>query len=229
MKHHHETHIASSESLRDLVLGMADGLTVPFALAAGLSGAVDSTRLIVTAGLAEIAAGAIAMGLGGYLATRTQAQHYASEYRREAREVQDVPHVEAQEVADILREFGVPAGQVPVVVEGIRRRPEKWVDFMMRFELGLERPDPKRLVLTPLIIGLAYVAGGIVPLAPYMLTNQVSEALPVSILLTLMALFVFGAFKGHFTGMPRLTSALQTTLVGSAAAACAYMIAAWIS
>jgi VIT1/CCC1 family predicted Fe2+/Mn2+ transporter len=227
--HHHEQHIESSQSLRDFVIGMSDGLTVPFALAAGLSGAIDSTALIVTAGVAEIAAGTIAMGLGGYLGAKTEKEHYESEERREHREVETVPHIEEKEVADILRSFGVPEAQVPAVVEGISRNPKKWVDFMMRFELGLERPDPRRLLHSPLIIGGAYMLGGMVPLLPYILINHVSEALPVSVVVSLVALFAFGAFKGYFTGQKPVKSAVQTTLIGSVAAATAYVIASLIA
>jgi VIT1/CCC1 family predicted Fe2+/Mn2+ transporter len=227
--HHHEQHIESSQSLRDFVIGMSDGLTVPFALAAGLSGAIDSTALIVTAGVAEIAAGTIAMGLGGYLGAKTEKEHYESEERREHREVETVPHVEEKEVADILRSFGVPEAQVPAVVEGISQNPKKWVDFMMRFELGLERPDPRRLLHSPLIIGGAYMLGGMVPLLPYILINHVSEALPISVVVSLVALFAFGAFKGYFTGQKPVTSAVQTTLIGSVAAATAYAIASLIA
>lgn len=226
---HAEKHVTSSAALRDLVIGLSDGLTVPFALAAGLAGAIESTGIIVTAGLAEIAAGAIAMGLGGYLAAKTEAQHYASEYTREMREVELVPHVEEHEVAEILREFGVPEENVPAVVGGIRAHPGRWVDFMMRFELGLEKPDPRRLVHSPLIIGLAYVAGGIIPLLPYMLFADIPSALNVSVALTLLALMAFGAFKGYFTGQKMLRGALQTALIGSAAAAAAFMIAKAVS
>lgn len=227
--HHHEHHVTSSAALRDFVIGMSDGLTVPFALAAGLAGAVDSTALIVTAGVAEIAAGAIAMGLGGYLGARTEKDHYESEKRREEMEVEKLPQVEIKETGDILREFGVPDAHVSAVVEGIRQNPTKWVDFMMRFELGLEKPDPRRLVQSPLIIGGAYILGGLVPLLPYIAIGHVSQALPVSIIVSLMALFAFGAFKGYFTGQRVLHAALQTTLIGSLAAGAAFMIAKWVA
>lgn len=226
--HHHEHHVESSQMLRDFVIGMADGLTVPFALAAGLAGAIDSTGLIVTAGAAEIAAGCIAMGLGGYLGAKTESEHYESERKREFREVECVPHVEAKEVEDILREFGVPDEQLPVVVGAIRQQPQKWVDFMMRFELGLERPDPKRLIQSPLVIGGAYALGGLVPLFPYIIYDTISEALPVSIVVSLIALFAFGAFKGHFTGQKLLKSGVQTTVIGGLAAATAYLVAGWL-
>jgi len=225
MSHHHEHHNQSSQALRDFVIGMSDGLTVPFALAAGLSGAVDTTTLIVVAGVAEIAAGAIAMGLGGYMGAKTEKEHYDSEERRELREVELVPHVEAKEVGDILRDFGVPEAQVPIVVEGISKNPQKWVDFMMKFELGLERPDPKRLYQSPMIIGGAYALGGFIPLLPYILLEHVSEALPVSCVVSIVALFAFGAFKGHFTGQKVFRSAIQTTLIGAAAATAAFVIA----
>lgn len=211
--------------LRDFVIGMADGLTVPFALAAGLSGAVDATPLIVTAGVAEIAAGAIAMGLGGYLGARTEAEHYVREYQREAREIREVPHVEEREVADILCGFGVPDAQVAVVTQAIMSHPEKWVNFMMRFELGLEKPDPRRQLQSPLVIGSAYVLGGLLPLLPYMLTDSVARALPASIAITTAALFLFGAFKGKYTAAGTLRSAVQTTLIGGLAASAAFAIA----
>ncbi|MDE3060055.1 MAG: VIT1/CCC1 transporter family protein [Pseudomonadota bacterium] len=223
--HHHEHHLASSAALRDFVLGMSDGLTVPFALAAGLAGAVDSTGIIVTAGVAEIAAGAISMGLGGYLAARTEKDHYDSEERRERREIEELPHVEAQEVGDILRAFGVPEAQVPAVVDGIRQHPERWIDFMMRFELGLEKPDPRRLVQSPLIIGGAYALGGLIPLTPYVAVQYVPQALCWSIAVSIVALLVFGIFKAHFTGQKLLRSALQTVITGSLAAATAFFLA----
>jgi vacuolar iron transporter family protein len=223
--HHHEHHVTSSLMLRDFVLGMSDGLTVPFALAAGLAGAIDSAAIIVTAGVAEIAAGAISMGLGGFLAAKTEKDHYDSEERREHKEVEVVPHVEAKEVGDILRDFGVPEPQVPIVVAAIQQNPQKWVDFMMRFELGLERPDPRRLLQSPLIIGGAYAIGGLVPLLPYMFIPHVGDALSMSVVVSLIALFAFGAFKGHFTGQKVLNAALQTTLIGGFAALAAFAIA----
>lgn len=227
--HHHEHHIESSAFIRDAVIGMADGLTVPFALAAGLSGALESTRLIVTAGAAEIAAGAIAMALGGYLAAKTEAEHYESELARERQEIQDVPDEEAREVAAILQAYGLDAAQSDVVVAGLRRNPARWVDFMMRFELGLERPDPKQVLRTPLTIGTAYIAGGLLPLAPYMLFDAVPPALLGSIGVTLLALLIFGGAKGYFTGVPVPRAALQTTLIGAAAAAAAFGLARLLS
>lgn len=228
MSLHHEHHNKSSEMLRDFVIGMSDGLTVPFALAAGLAGATDSTALIVTAGVAEIAAGAIAMGLGGYMGAKTEAQHYVSEYARELHEVEKMRDHEIQETSDILREFGVPDAQIPIVISGITQDRNKWVDFMMRFELGLEKPDAKRLYQSPLVIGGAYVLGGLVPLAPYIALPHVSEALPISVAVSLAALGLFGAFKGYFTGQKMLVSALQTTGIGAMAAAAAFLIAAWV-
>ncbi len=221
---HIEKHRTSSATLRDFVLGMSDGLTVPFALAAGLSGALNSASIIVLAGLAEIVAGGIAMGLGGYLAAKTEADHYQSEYCREMLEVEEVPHVEAEEVAIILQEFGLQEAQIPPVVNAIQSNPQKWVDFMMRFELGLEKPDPRRLILSPLTIGAAYVLGGLVPLIPYMFFHRVQQGLLYSIIVTLLALFSFGAFKGHFTGRNKVRSALQTTIIGAAAAAAAFVV-----
>jgi vacuolar iron transporter family protein len=222
---HVERHFTAGERVRDVVIGMSDGLTVPFALAAGLSGAVDSTTIVVTAGLAEIAAGSIAMGLGGYLAARSDAEHYASERRREEKEVREIPGVEADEVSEVLRAYGVADEESAPVVAALRRRPEAWVDFMMRFELGLEKPDPLRARTSALTIAAAYVAGGFIPLAPYLFAASARSALTASVALTLAALLVFGYVKGRFTGAHPLRSALQTTLIGGIAAAAAFGIA----
>ena len=180
-RRHVEKHFTASETVRDIVIGMADGLTVPFALAAGLSGAVADPRIIITAGLAEVAAGAIAMGLGGYLAARTDAEHFASERAREYREVKEMPEEEAEEVADVFRSYGLDAPTVSVVVNAIRADDKRWVDFMMRFELGLEEPDPKRARNSALTIALSYIAGGMVPLAPYFVFPTVHGALLASV------------------------------------------------
>ncbi len=222
---HVEQHFTASDLVRDVVIGMSDGLTVPFALAAGLSGTDVGTAIVVTAGLAEVAAGSIAMGLGGYLAARTEAEHYAGEKRREEREVSTVPHVEANEVAEIFRKYGVGEREIEPILAAFRRNPEAWVDFMMRFELGLEEPDPRRALKSAATIAGAYIAGGLIPLAPYMAMTRTQDALIVSAIVTLIALAIFGAIKGHFTGMPRLRSAWQTTLIGGLAASAAFLIA----
>ena len=222
---HIERHFTAGETVRDVVIGMSDGLTVPFALAAGLSGAVDSTTIVITAGLAEIAAGSIAMGLGGYLAARSDAEHYESEWQRERGEVRDVPAVETQEVANILIAYGMTADEAAPLVRALSARPDAWVDFMMRFELGLEKPDPRRALVSALTIAGAYIAGGLIPLAPYFVISGTAGALMVSAGITLLALFLFGYVKGHFTGARPVRSALQTTLVGGLAAAAAFAIA----
>ncbi|MGI9166481.1 MAG: VIT1/CCC1 transporter family protein [Pyrinomonadaceae bacterium] len=226
---HIERHFTASEVVRDVVIGMSDGLTVPFALAAGLTGAISSTRIIVTAGLAEIAAGSIAMGLGGYLAGKSDAEHYVKEREREKREVAEIPHEEMREVAEVFQSYGLTEAETWPIVEALRKQPKQWIDFMMRFELGLEKPDPKRAMTSALTIGGAYAAGGFVPLSPYMATNNVSEALLLSIAFTLVTLLVFGFVKGRFTGMKPVRSALQTALIGSVAAGAAYLIAKLIS
>jgi vacuolar iron transporter family protein len=226
---HIERHFTASEVVRDVVIGMSDGLTVPFALAAGLTGAVSSTGIIVTAGLAEIAAGAIAMGLGGYLAAKSDAEHYAKERERERREVAEIPHEEMREVAEVFQEYGLSEEETIPIVQALRRQPKKWIDFMMRFELGLEKPEPKRAMTSALSIGGAYVAGGFIPLAPYMFTEKASTALLLSVVVTLVALFVFGFVKGQFTGTKPIRSALQTALIGSVAAGAAFAIAKLIS
>jgi vacuolar iron transporter family protein len=226
---HLERHFTAGETVRDIVIGMSDGLTVPFALAAGLSGAVESTTIVVTAGLAEVAAGAIAMGLGGYLAARSDAEHYASERAREQREVGQMPGAEQAEVAAVFGSYGLSAEQIAPILEALRARPGAWVDFMMRFELGLEQPDPKRAFTSAFTIGGAYVAGGLIPLSPYILLPTSHVALIVSVILTLIALAVFGYIKGRFTGARPWRSGLQTLLVGGLAAAAAFLIARLIA
>lgn len=204
---------------------MADGLTVPFALAAGLSGAVASNRLITMAGIAEIAAGSVAMGLGGYLAARGDAEHYVNELRREREEVRTMPDAEADEIVQVLASYGVSKEQSVPVVAALRKNRDAWVRFMMRFELGLEQPEPGRALRSAATIGAAYVCGGLIPIVPYFLLPRVHEALLASIAVTLAALLVFGFIKGGFTGTSRLRSALRTVLIGGAAAAAAFILA----
>ena len=226
---HTERHFTASDTVRDIVIGMSDGLTVPFALAAGLSGAVASSGIVVTAGLAEIAAGSIAMGLGGYLAAKSDAEHYAKEQRRELKEVAEIPEEEMEEVAQVFRGYGLTREQIAPVVHALSERPKAWVDFMMRFELGLEEPKPERARTSALTIGGAYIAGGLIPLGPYIFISTAQSALLFSIALTLAALFVFGFIKGRFTTAKPIRSALETALVGSLAAGAAFLIAKAIS
>jgi VIT1/CCC1 family predicted Fe2+/Mn2+ transporter len=223
---HIEHHFTAGESVRDIVIGMSDGLTVPFALAAGLTGAISATRIIVTAGLAEIAAGSIAMGLGGYLAARSDADHYASERRREEREVVELADREREEVADVFRDYGLGDEEIAPVLRAFEARPKAWVDFMMRFELGLEAPEPGRALKSALTIAGAYVAGGFIPLSPYMaVAHDTDRALGISVAVTLVALLIFGYVKGRFTGAVPWKSGLQTLLVGGLAAAAAFALA----
>jgi vacuolar iron transporter family protein len=224
-REHAERHPRSKIALRDVVIGLSDGLTVPFALAAGVSVAVASSKVVVTAGLAEIVAGSISMGLGGYLAARTDIDQYASERRREYREVQLVPHIERDEVRDVFREYGLGGTDLEQVVDHIVADPDRWVDFMMRFELGLERPEIHQAPVSALTIAISYAVGGLVPLVPYVLISDVPVALLVSIVLTLLALFLFGGYKARMTRTARLRGAIQTTLIGAAAAAAAFGIA----
>lgn len=225
---HVEKHFTSSEMVRDIVIGMSDGLTVPFALAAGLSGAVDTSNIVITAGLAEVAAGSIAMGLGGYLAAKTDAEHFVAEREREYREIKEVPDFETKEVADILRSYGLCDDIVQTVTSSICADEKRWVDFMMRFELGLEEPDPKRAGRSALTIALSYIAGGMIPLAPYFVFPSVRRGLMGSVAVTLLALFIFGYIKGKFTTTYPFRSAWQTVFVGGLAAAAAFLIAKWI-
>jgi VIT1/CCC1 family predicted Fe2+/Mn2+ transporter len=226
---HVEHHFTGSEFVRDIVIGMSDGLTVPFALAAGLSGIANSNAIVITGGLAEIAAGSIAMGLGGYLAAKSDAEHYAAERVTEQREVELIPDKEVAEVEQVFLSYGLDKEQSSLVANELSQRPEAWVDFMMRFELGLEEPDPKRARSSALTIGLSYIVGGLVPLAPYILISTSGTALLFSVIFTLMALLVFGYVKGRFTGTHPFRSAIQTALIGGLAASAAFGLAKLIS
>ena len=224
---HVEKHFTASETVRDIVIGMSDGLTVPFALAAGLS-AVASSGVVVTAGFAEIAAGSIAMGLGGYLAARSDAEHYASELAREYDEIETKTDFEIRETEEILVAYGLTELESQPVVKALQKRPKDWVEFMMRFELGLEEPHPARARDSALTIALSYIGGGLIPLSPYIFMHVANEALPVSVGVTLLALGIFGYIKGRFTGSHPLRAAIQTVLIGGLAAGAAFLIAKWI-
>ncbi len=223
-----EEHFTASETVRDLVIGMADGLTVPFALAAGLSGAVAANPLIVTAGLAEIAAGCVAMGLGGYLAARTDAEHYVVERRREEQETHDWAERERWEVMSILHRFGLRGQPLQEATAAVCSDRKRWVDFMMRFELELSEPEPGRAAKSAATIGGAYAVGGMIPLLPYILLTDTHTSLLVSSAATGLALFGFGWLKASATGLPPLKGSLQTLAVGGLAAAVAYLIAKWV-
>ncbi|MFI5127153.1 MAG: VIT1/CCC1 transporter family protein, partial [Candidatus Acidiferrales bacterium] len=222
---HLEKHFTSTAAVRDIVIGMADGLTVPFALAAGLTGAIASTRIVVTAGLAEIIAGSIAMGLGGYLAARTDSEHYASERRREIEETVEIPDQEQEEVAKVFRGYGLADEHVQPVVNAICSDQKRWVDFMMRFELGLEEPEASRAGRSAGTIAASYIVGGLIPLTPYMLDGQIFSALTVSVGVTLLALLIFGFIKARYTDVAPWRGAVQTALVGGLAAAAAFFLA----
>jgi len=222
---HVEKHFTATETVRDVVIGMADGLTVPFALAAGLAAAVSSTKVIVTAGLAEIVAGAIAMGLGGYLAARTDAEHYGSERVRENWEIDNFRDKEIQEVTEIFDGYGLKGDVLQTVVTVITSDRQRWLDFMMHFELGLEEPDPKRALISAGTIAASYIIGGLIPLAPYIMMSNISKAFAYSVGFTALALILFGGIKGQFTGINKAKSAGQTLLVGGLAAAAAYALA----
>src|SRR3984957_5983042 len=225
---HVEQHFEASDTVRDVVIGMSDGLTVPFALAAGLSGTVHSREIVVIAGLAEIAAGSIAMGLGGYLAARTDRDHYLSEREREFRETVELPEKETEEVADVFRGYGMPETDLAPVVKAICSDRKRWVDFMMRFELGFEEPDPKRARNSAVTIAISYVLGGMGPLVPYIAMPELYRALSVSIGVTLVALFIFGVVKAKLTGISPLRGGLQTVTIGGLASAAAFGLAKWI-
>lgn len=220
-----EQHFKSSDVVRDFVIGMSDGLTVPFALAAGLSGAVDSTSIVITAGLAEIAAGSIAMGLGGFLAGQTEIEHYNTEEKREYEEIDNLHEVEIKETKEIFAEYGISEQHQELIAREMAKNPKKWVDFMMRFELGLERPDKNRARQSAFVIGLSYIVGGLVPLSAYFFTSTASEGLIYSSIITLLCLVLFGLVKSKLTGQPLFKGTLRVTLVGALAAGAAFLIA----
>ncbi len=222
---HIESHLKSSDLLRDVVIGMSDGLTVPFALAAGLSGAVDHSSIIVIAGIAEIAAGSIAMGLGGYLAGKTEQDHYSSEVKREYAEVENLRHKEIEETKEFFANIGLSPALQQQATDEIAQDKDRWVDFMMKYELGLEKPDPKRATKSALNIGLSYIAGGIIPLSPYFFISDSAEALKISVVATLICLFVFGFFKSKITGVNAILGALKVMLIGAVAASAAFGVA----
>jgi VIT1/CCC1 family predicted Fe2+/Mn2+ transporter len=226
---HVEKHFGSTALVRDVVIGMSDGLTVPFALAAGLSGAVNSPHVVVLAGLAEIAAGSIAMGLGGFLAAQGDAEHYTSERLREEREIVERTRDEEEEIYEIFEQYGVERSESLPVLEALKRRPQAWVDFMMRFELGLEEPQANRARRSASTIAFSYIVGGLVPLFPYMIGLDLPSALRASVAITLVALLVFGGVKGRLTGSGTVRSAMQTVLIGGLAAGAAYLLARLLS
>lgn len=226
---HREQHFTSSNFVRDVVIGMSDGLTVPFALAAGLSGAISNPRFIVIGGLAEIAAGSIAMGLGGYLAARGDAEHYEQEKAREYREIEEIPEEEMAEVGRVFQNYGLTQQESEPVVAALSKRPDAWVDFMMRFELGLEEPDPKRAITSAGTIAGSYIAGGFIPLSPYIVLASATKGLIASACVTLAALAVFGYVKGKYTGARAPRSAIQTVLIGGVAAGVAFALAKLIA
>ena len=226
---HPERHLSSTATLRDVVIGMSDGLTVPFALAAGIAGALAASHIVVTAGVAELAAGGISMGLGGYLATRTDRDHYENELAREYYEAEHLPETERAEVAEVLSHYGLSEDLLKQTVDTICSDRERWVEFMMRFELGLERPEKHRAILSGVTIGLSYVVGGVIPLAPYALIAASNEAFLVSALLTGIALALFGAVKGRLTGIAPWLAALQTLAIGGVASGVAFLFARWVA
>jgi vacuolar iron transporter family protein len=227
--HHQEQHASSSQTIQDIVIGMADGLTVPFALSAGLSGALISNHIIVTAGIAEIIAGSIAMGLGGYLSGKTEQNHYANELKREYEEVELFPEKETEEVMEVFAEYGFSESSQKILATEIVKDKDKWVSFMMKFELGLEEPDANRATKSAFTIGTAYIVGGIIPLVPYMFCNDAKTGLIYSAIITLIALFVFGYFKSKVTGQPKIKGAFTVMFIGAVASAVAFFVAKMVS
>jgi VIT1/CCC1 family predicted Fe2+/Mn2+ transporter len=223
--HHKEEHLTSSAWISDVVIGMSDGLTVPFALAAGLSGAVDSTSIIVIAGIAEVAAGSIAMGLGGYLSGKTEQDHYNNELKREYHEVDTLRHVEIKETKEFFANLGLSEELQEQATQEVAKDRNKWVEFMMKYELGLDKPDPRRATKSAMNIGLSYVVGGLVPLSPYFFVDEPTTGLKISAVVTLLCLFIFGWFKSKIMGVHPFWGAVRVTLIGAMAAAAAFGVA----
>ncbi len=222
---HKEEHLGSSAFITDIVIGMSDGLTVPFALAAGLSGAVQHNSVVITAGIAEIVAGSIAMGLGGYLAGKTEQEHFQSELKREYAEVETLPEKEKGEIKLIFAEYGINETTQNIIADELAKDKDKWVDFMLKYELGLEKPDANRARNSAATIGISYIVGGLIPLSAYFFTHTPTQGLLISAILTVICLFVFGYFKSKVTGQPPLKGALKVTLIGITAAAAAFVVA----
>ncbi|MEY2829020.1 MAG: hypothetical protein RIQ33_878 [Bacteroidota bacterium] len=223
--HHIEEHFEGSDWVKDIVIGMSDGLTVPFALAAGLSGAINNTTIILTAGIAEIIAGSIAMGLGGYLSGKTEVDHYNSELQKEYDEIERIPEKEKHEVVEILMNYGLSNQSADKVVAELVKDKNKWVDFMMKFELGLDKPDEHRAKKSAVTIAVSYIVGGLIPLSPYYFVSDAQVALYYSCAVTAICLFIFGYFKSKATGQPLLMGALKVTAIGGLAAAAAFLVA----
>ena len=226
---HEETHLKSSEFIADIVIGMSDGLTVPFALAAGLSGAVADNTIVITAGVAEIVAGSIAMGLGGYLAGKTETEHYESELKKEYEEVERIPEKEMEEVKEVFADYGLSVESQNIIAQELSKDKDKWVHFMMKFELGLEKPHENRAKHSALTIGISYMVGGLIPLTGYFISSTPQNGLIISAIITVICLLVFGYFKSKVTGQPPIKGALKVTVIGIIAAASAFLIAKLIS
>lgn len=226
--HHHETHSGPSQTLRDLVVGLSDGLTVPFALAAGLTGVVTSNSIIILAGIVEIIAGTISMGLGGFLAGKTELEHYEGEFRREEREIREIPQEEKEEIRQLLGTYGISAETQESVASDLSKNPGLWVKFMMRFELGLEKPDPRQAYFSAIRIGLSYAVGGLVPLSAYYFTSTPFLGLTYSSVITVICLLLFGYWKAHLTNQPALRGAFTMALTGTLAACAAFGLAHWV-
>lgn len=226
---HLEEHMQSSDLLTDIVIGMSDGLTVPFALAAGLSGAAsqftNGVHLIYIAGIAEVAAGSIAMGLGGYLAGKTEQDHYKSELKKEYWELENKREVETQEVRNVFLGWGLSKDTAEEATQEIIKDDKRWVEFMMKFELGLEEPNPKRARNSAFNIGLSYIVGGFIPLTPYFFVTDAMKGLEISAAITLVCLYIFGFFKSKMTGINPWWGGLKVMFIGAVAAATAFAIA----
>jgi VIT1/CCC1 family predicted Fe2+/Mn2+ transporter len=220
-----EKHNKNTNLVKDIIIGMSDGLTVPFALTAGLSGVLNTNHLIIVSGLAEITAGCISMGLGGFLAGQSETEHYDTELKREYDEIEKVPLTELKEVEDIFSEMGVEKSLSKQVALQVSRDKNHWADLMMKLELKMERPSKNQAAITAGTIALSYLAGGFIPLFPYIIFDNSKTGFNVSCVVTTMALIAFGYFKSKMTGQPPLKGTIKVTITGIIAAAAAFLLA----
>jgi VIT1/CCC1 family predicted Fe2+/Mn2+ transporter len=219
----------NADLVKDIIIGMSDGLTVPFALTAGLSGILSTNHLIIVSGLSEIVAGCISMGLGGYLAGQSEVEHYDTELKRENNEIEISPGVELKEVENIFMEMGVDGPLSKQVALQISKDKDRWADFMMKLELEIERPAKNRASKSAGTIALSYLVGGFIPLFPYILTNSSKIGFNVSCMVTILALIIFGYFKSKLTGQPIIKGTIKIALIGIVAASAAYFLAKAVS
>ncbi len=224
-----ELHTKNTTLIKDIIIGMSDGLTVPFALTAGLSGVLNTNHLIIISGLAEITAGCISMGLGGFLAGQSEVEHYNAELKREYDEIESVPLTELKEVEDIFINMGVSELLSKQVAREVSKNKDHWSDLMMKLELNMEQPAKNHAAISAATISISYLVGGFIPLFPYIIANNSKTGFQVSCIVTILALIIFGYSKSKMTGQPLLKGTLKVAVTGIVAAAAAFLLAKAVS